>query len=195
MFLDDLVYSIASDRAEGAAHDCASVTTWRTSRSCPDATAFIARRNDGRALDTLVEQGKVRYLGFSDTPAWKVAQAQTMALIRGWSPLVALQIEYSLLQRTVEGELTPMAQELGLGVTPWVPGVREQAVTPLPAQSWPLLEIAREVQRARPRQGFAAREIVTLLIVTGVVGLSGGPVGTLAMSWTTSTGAHSPKIV
>jgi aryl-alcohol dehydrogenase-like predicted oxidoreductase len=74
-----------------------------------------------RALDTLVEQGKVRYLGFSDTPAWKVAQAQTMAMLRAWSPLVALQIEYSLLQRTVEGELVPMAQELGLGVTPWGP--------------------------------------------------------------------------
>ena len=74
-----------------------------------------------RALDTLVEQGKVRYLGFSDTPAWKVAQAQTMALLRGWSPLIALQIEYSLLQRTVEGELVPMAQELGLGITPWGP--------------------------------------------------------------------------
>ncbi len=74
-----------------------------------------------RALDTLVEQGKVRYLGFSDTPAWKVAQAQTMAQLRGWSPLIALQIEYSLLQRTVEGELMPMAQELGLGVTPWGP--------------------------------------------------------------------------
>jgi len=74
-----------------------------------------------RALDTLVEQGKVRYLGFSDTPAWKVAQAQTMALLRGWAPLIALQIEYSLLQRTVEGELLPMAQELGIGVTPWGP--------------------------------------------------------------------------
>jgi aryl-alcohol dehydrogenase-like predicted oxidoreductase len=74
-----------------------------------------------RALDTLVEQGKVRYLGFSDTPAWKVAQAQTMALLRGWAPLVALQIEYSLLQRTVEGELVPMAQEMGLGITPWGP--------------------------------------------------------------------------
>lgn len=74
-----------------------------------------------RALDTLVEQGKVRYLGFSDTPAWKVAQAQTMATLRGWSPLIALQIEYSLLQRTVEGELVPMAQELGLGITPWGP--------------------------------------------------------------------------
>jgi aryl-alcohol dehydrogenase-like predicted oxidoreductase len=74
-----------------------------------------------RALDTLVEQGKVRYLGFSDTPAWKVAQAQTMAALRAWSPLVALQIEHSLLQRTVEGELVPMAQELGLGITPWGP--------------------------------------------------------------------------
>jgi aryl-alcohol dehydrogenase-like predicted oxidoreductase len=74
-----------------------------------------------RALDTLVEQGKVRYIGFSDTPAWKVAQAQTMALLRGWSPLIALQIEYSLLQRTVEGELVPMAEELGLGITPWGP--------------------------------------------------------------------------
>lgn len=74
-----------------------------------------------RALDTLVEQGKVRYIGFSDTPAWKVAQAQTMAMLRAWSPLIALQIEYSLLQRTVEGELVPMAMELGLGITPWGP--------------------------------------------------------------------------
>jgi len=74
-----------------------------------------------RALDDLVASGKVRYLGFSDTPAWKVAQAQTIATLRGWSPLIALQLEYSLLERTVEGELLPMAQELGLGVTPWSP--------------------------------------------------------------------------
>ena len=63
----------------------------------------------------------MRYIGFSDTPAWKVAQAQTIARFRGWAPLVALQIEYSLLERTVEGELIPMALELGLGVTPWSP--------------------------------------------------------------------------
>jgi len=74
-----------------------------------------------RALDDLVAAGKVRYIGFSDTPAWKVAQAQTIAAFRGWAPLVALQIEYSLLERTVEGELIPMALELGLGVTPWSP--------------------------------------------------------------------------
>jgi aryl-alcohol dehydrogenase-like predicted oxidoreductase len=74
-----------------------------------------------RALDDLVTSGKVRYVGFSDTPAWKVSQAQTIAQLRGWAPLVALQIEYSLLERTVEGELIPMAREMGLGVTPWSP--------------------------------------------------------------------------
>lgn len=74
-----------------------------------------------RALDDLVRAGKVRYAGFSDTPAWKCAQAQTTALFRGWTPLAALQIEYSLLERTVEGDLVPMARELGLGVTPWSP--------------------------------------------------------------------------
>jgi aryl-alcohol dehydrogenase-like predicted oxidoreductase len=74
-----------------------------------------------RALDDVVAAGKVRYVGFSDTPAWKVAQAQVTAQLRGWTPLVALQIEYSLLERTVEGELMPMARELGLGVTPWSP--------------------------------------------------------------------------
>ena len=74
-----------------------------------------------RALDDVVRAGKVRYIGFSDTPAWKVAQAHVAAQLRGWTPLAALQVEYSLLQRTVEGELMPMAQELGLGVTPWSP--------------------------------------------------------------------------
>ena len=74
-----------------------------------------------RALDDLVRSGKVRYIGFSDTPAWKCAQAQTLATFRGWTPLVGLQIEYSLIERTVENELMPMAQALGLGVTPWGP--------------------------------------------------------------------------
>ena len=74
-----------------------------------------------RALDDLVRAGKIRYIGISDTPAWKVAQAQTQAHFRGWAPIIALQIEYSLIERTVEGDLTPMALELGLGVTPWSP--------------------------------------------------------------------------
>lgn len=74
-----------------------------------------------RALDDLVRDGKVRYIGFSDTPAWKCVEAQMLARFHGWSPLIALQIEYSLLERTVEGDLIPMAREFGMGVTPWSP--------------------------------------------------------------------------
>lgn len=74
-----------------------------------------------RGLDDLVRSGKVVYVAISDTPAWRVSQMQMLANLRGWSPLVALQIEYSLVQRTVEHELIPMAAALGLGVVPWSP--------------------------------------------------------------------------
>ncbi|WP_242352293.1 MULTISPECIES: aldo/keto reductase [Anaeromyxobacter] len=73
------------------------------------------------ALDDLVRAGKVRYLGVSDTPAWKIAEANVLARFRGWSAFIGLQIEYSLLERSVEQELVPMALELGLGITPWSP--------------------------------------------------------------------------
>ncbi|MFO0747510.1 MAG: aldo/keto reductase [Myxococcota bacterium] len=72
-------------------------------------------------LDDLVKAGKVRYIGVSDTPAWKVAEANVIARFRGWSAFIGLQIEYSLLERSVEQELVPMAGELGLGITPWSP--------------------------------------------------------------------------
>jgi aryl-alcohol dehydrogenase-like predicted oxidoreductase len=72
-------------------------------------------------LEDLVRAGKVRYIGVSDTPAWKVVEANMIARFRGWSAFVALQIEYSLLERTIEQELVPMALEFGLGITPWSP--------------------------------------------------------------------------
>jgi aryl-alcohol dehydrogenase-like predicted oxidoreductase len=72
-----------------------------------------------RALDDVVRQGKVLSVGISDAPAWKVAQANTLASLRGWSPFVALQIQYSLIERTSERDLIPMAQEFGLAVMPW----------------------------------------------------------------------------
>jgi aryl-alcohol dehydrogenase-like predicted oxidoreductase len=74
-----------------------------------------------RALDDLVAQGKVRYVGFSDVPAWATAQAATIARFFGWAPVIALQLEYNLLERTSEGELIPMAQAMGMGVMPWGP--------------------------------------------------------------------------
>ena len=74
-----------------------------------------------RGLDDAVSQGKIVYAGISDTPAWQVSRMQMLADLRGWAPLVALQIPYSLIERTVERELIPMATELGLGVLPWSP--------------------------------------------------------------------------
>src|SRR6201984_1375735 len=74
-----------------------------------------------RAFDDLVRQGKVLYVGVSDAPAWWIAQAHTIAEFRGWSPFVGLQIEYSLIERTVERELIPVAKALGLTVTAWSP--------------------------------------------------------------------------
>jgi aryl-alcohol dehydrogenase (NADP+) len=74
-----------------------------------------------RTLDDLVRAGKIRYLGFSNTPAWFTAQAQTMALLKDWTPLVALQVEYSLLARTVEGELAPLARNQDMALVPWSP--------------------------------------------------------------------------
>lgn len=73
------------------------------------------------ALHDMVTAGKVRYIAISDTPAWKISQAQVIAHFRGWSSFIGLQTEYSLLERTSEGELIPMAQEMGLGVMPWSP--------------------------------------------------------------------------
>ncbi|SFE52170.1 Predicted oxidoreductase [Actinacidiphila alni] len=74
-----------------------------------------------RTLDDLVRAGKIRYVGFSNTPAWVTAQAQTMALLKGWTPLIALQVEYSLLARTVEGEVAPLARDQGMALVPWSP--------------------------------------------------------------------------
>ncbi|MFG2631651.1 aldo/keto reductase [Streptomyces sp. NPDC048473] len=72
-------------------------------------------------LDDLVRAGKIRYIGLSDTPAWAVARMATIGELRGWAQVAAIQVEYSLLSRTVEGEQFGVARELGLGVTPWSP--------------------------------------------------------------------------
>jgi aryl-alcohol dehydrogenase-like predicted oxidoreductase len=74
-----------------------------------------------RGLDDLIRSGQVHYIGISDTPAWIVAQANTLAQLRGWNRFAALQVEYSLIQRTPERDLLPMAKAFDLAVTPWAP--------------------------------------------------------------------------
>ncbi|MBW8785713.1 MAG: aldo/keto reductase [Novosphingobium sp.] len=84
-----------------------------------DATTPVAEVL--RAFDDLVRQGKILYAGLSDTPAWQASRMQAIAEVRGWSQFAALQISYSLVERTVERELIPMAREMGMGVIPWSP--------------------------------------------------------------------------
>jgi aryl-alcohol dehydrogenase-like predicted oxidoreductase len=74
-----------------------------------------------RGLDDLVAAGKVNHVALSDAPAWVASAANTLAGLRGWSPLVALQAEHSLLERTAERELLPVAEAFGLSVCAWAP--------------------------------------------------------------------------
>jgi aryl-alcohol dehydrogenase-like predicted oxidoreductase len=74
-----------------------------------------------RALDDAVQAGKVLYVGISDTPAWVLARANTLAEWRGWTPFTALQVPYNLLWRDAERELIPAAEALGLSLAAWGP--------------------------------------------------------------------------
>ena len=105
-----------------------------------------------RALDDLVRAGKVLYAGISDTPAWQVSRMQAIADLRGWTPFVALQIEHSLIERTVERELVPMARELGLGVGPHAHGVSHDDTAGLHLLQPVLYRAARHPQLLRERR-------------------------------------------
>ncbi|MDX2148921.1 MAG: aldo/keto reductase [Planctomycetota bacterium] len=145
-----------------------------------------------RTLDDLVRAGKVRYLGFSDTPAWKVTQAQYEAVLRNLTPLVALQIEYSLLERTVEGELLPMAKELGLGVTPWSP------------LKYGILS-GKYTRQGRPTEGRGASEWVTkwltertytvIDVLTSIASAIGVPPAQVALAWLRTKDAVASPII
>ncbi|QDX82669.1 aldo/keto reductase [Denitratisoma sp. DHT3] len=74
-----------------------------------------------RGLDDLVAAGKVHYVAVSDTPAWQISRANMLAELRGWTPFAGIQVEYSLLERTPERDLLPMARALDLGITAWSP--------------------------------------------------------------------------
>ena len=74
-----------------------------------------------RAFDDLVRAGKIQYAGLSNFPAWRVARADTLAELRGWSRIAGIQVEYNLVQRTAERDMLPMAEALGMAATLWSP--------------------------------------------------------------------------
>jgi aryl-alcohol dehydrogenase-like predicted oxidoreductase len=101
-----------------------------------------------RALDDQVRLGKVLYVGISDSPAWVVARANTLADLRGWSPFVALQIPYSASSRDPERELLPMAAALGLAVVSWgVLGAGVLTGKPAEERRWPEDRVSERTER------------------------------------------------
>jgi len=74
-----------------------------------------------RALDDQVKLGKILYVGISDTPAWVIAKANTLSILLGWTPYIAMQTQYNLIERTSERELFPMCREFGITPTSWSP--------------------------------------------------------------------------
>ncbi|HAA59238.1 MAG TPA: aldo/keto reductase [Myxococcales bacterium] len=132
-----------------------------------------------RALDDLVRAGKVLYIGISDTPAWVVSASNTLAELRGWTQFVGLQIEYSLLQRTPERDLLPMAKHFGMSVAAWGPlgggvltgkytrhaepkdSLRSQGNAARGRTSEKNLEIARTVDSIADELGVTSAQVAT----------------------------------
>ncbi len=129
-----------------------------------------------RGLDDLVRSGKVLYVGVSDTPAWVVSQANTLAELRGWTPFVGLQIRYSLVDRTVERELLPMARALDLAVTPW--GIVGSGVLTGKYNSDPNTD-----GRARRREMLSERSLRIAAEVTAVADELGVTPSQVAIAW------------
>ncbi|MFG1909519.1 aldo/keto reductase [Kribbella sp. NPDC048928] len=128
-----------------------------------------------RALDDAVSSGKVLYVGISDTPAWVVSRANTLAEWRGWTPFAGLQVPYSLVNRDVERELLPMATAYGLTVTAWGPlggGVLSGKYG------------AGQPERARlQRDAIDARDLAVAQAVQEVAGELGATPAQVALAW------------
>src|SRR5258706_8896570 len=139
-----------------------------------------------RAFDDLVRAGKVLYIGISDAPAWVVAKSNMLAELRGWSRYVGLQIEYSLLERTVERELVPMAQDQQMTVLAWSP-LRNGLLT---GKYLPENVKQSEAEGARmhsqSREGFGAVEESTHMTVREIVAVGkelGVSAAQVALAW------------
>ena len=140
-----------------------------------------------RGMDDLVRQGKINYAAISDTAAWMVAKGNTMAELMGWSQFVALQVEYSLIARTPERELIPMAKHFGMTVTPWAPlggGVLTGKY------------LRGEAGRIKPesKRRNEQSEAVTRAVVEIATELGVSP-GNVALKWTMQQGFSSIPIV
>ena len=151
-----------------------------------------------RAFDDLVRAGKVLYTGLSDVPAWQASRMQAIADLRGWTPFCALQISYSLIERTVEREMIPMAREMGMGVCPWSPlggGVlsgkytRADLAPPQPGSTYD-----RKTMNAATGR-LSERNIAIAEVVAQIAAEIGASPAQVALAWTLANPAVSAPVL
>jgi aryl-alcohol dehydrogenase-like predicted oxidoreductase len=144
-----------------------------------------------RTLDDLVAAGKIRYVGFCNVPSWVAAQSQVIAQFRGWAPVTAFQLEYSLLERTSEGELLPMAEALGIGVLPWSPLRNGQLSGKYVREG----DTPSDSLRAGQMGGPAERDWVVIDAVARVAAEIGVSSAEVALAWVRGRAAISSTII
>lgn len=139
-----------------------------------------------RALDDQVRAGKILHVGVSDTPAWIVSRAQTIAEMRGWTPFTALQVEYNLIERTPERDLLPMARELNIAITPWAPLAGGLLTGKYTGEAKPHVDIAPGEQAQRLQAGqnrLAERNLQIARAVDEIAHELGRPASQVALNW------------
>src|SRR5260370_29914250 len=142
-------------------------------------------------LDALIRGGKVLYGGVSDHPAWVIAKANTLATLKHWTPVVALQIEYRLIQRTPERELLPMAKRFGLTITPWsvlgaglLTGRFNRSLEQNLERSGQLNELAER----RNEKKYGPRELSIADAITVMAAESGQSAAQISLNWVRQKG-------
>lgn len=152
-----------------------------------------------RALDDLVRAGKVLYVGICNAPAWRIAEMQTIADLRGWTPFTALQVEYSLVERTVEHELLPMASALGLGMVPWSPlggGVLTGKYTAADIADSTNAEVSPTRKGVIASSGHLTRQSIEIAeVLRGVAQEIGATPSQVAIAWTLKNPAVTSPII
>jgi aryl-alcohol dehydrogenase-like predicted oxidoreductase len=152
-----------------------------------------------RALDDVVRSGKVLHIGISDTAAWQTARMQTIAELRGWSTFAALQIEYSLVERTAERELIPMAAEMGLGIlgfSPLAGGILSGKYTHADRHAdTDARATGSRLSLLQELDALSDRALTIANVVKDVAAEIGRPAAQVALSWTLSNSAITAPIV
>jgi aryl-alcohol dehydrogenase-like predicted oxidoreductase len=143
-----------------------------------------------RTLDDAVRAGKIRYVGLSDTPAWFAARAQTLAQWRGFEPVAAMQLEYSLIERNAENEFADLAVEFGMGLVPWSPlamGLLSGKYRPSEgASGGGRLQTVSEQTAGRMPPGFdklTPRNFRIVAELEAVAAEAGRPMAQVALNW------------